>query len=164
MTRLVPLADAAIELGIPAATLRKRVKAGAIRGERRQTPQGFHWVVEVPGGPPGMNGHAAHAPTVDQMGTQSGARTGDQSPDQTVDQPGTRPAQTAVLAQRAEEMAVYSERLLAPYVRRIEEQAEEIGRLKEQLAAATNGHAKTQSAPLAEWPTGRSWWQRLLFS
>jgi hypothetical protein len=61
-------------------------------------------------------------------------------------------ARTLALAQtRAAEMATYSQQLLAPYVKRIEEQAEEIGALKAQLAAATpttgtNGVAHVQAA------------------
>jgi hypothetical protein len=48
-------------------------------------------------------------------------------------------------------MARYTRELLAPYVKRIEEQAEEIGALKAQLAAATsametNGVAHAQAA------------------
>jgi hypothetical protein len=62
-------------------------------------------------------------------------------------------------------MARYSAELLAPYVRRIEEPAEEIGALKTQLAAATNGQAahvsETSSAPPADGQAGRSWWRRL---
>ncbi len=66
-------------------------------------------------------------------------------------------------------MATYTQQLLAPSVRRIEEQAEELGTLKERLATAerclaeataTNSRAHEDDAP--EWER-RSWWQRLVF-
>jgi hypothetical protein len=68
-------------------------------------------------------------------------------------------------AQRAEEMAVYSKALLAPYVAQIAEQAERIGRLEAELEAARAERLiEPQNAPQAEsWPEGRPWWQRLLF-
>jgi len=65
----------------------------------------------------------------------------------------------ALLSQRAEEMARFSAALLAPYVRRIEGQAEAIGTLTAQLAVATstNGRAATQQdAPPAASQAGRS--------
>ena len=73
-----------------------------------------------------------------------------------------------VPAQRAEEMAplLYSKALLAPYVAQIAEQAERIGWLEAELAAArANGQAAGRDdAPQAEpWPEGRRWWQKLLW-
>ena len=93
---------------------------------------------------------------------------------------------TLALAQaRAAEMATYSQQLLAPCVRRIEEQAEELGTLRErtthlqaelerrdaeleqasvQLAEATAPPPEPEppSAPAPEW-AARRWWQRLLW-
>ena len=61
-----------------------------------------------------------------EVGTwQTPPATGDRHvPDSTVET-------TALAVLRAQGMAAYAEQLLAPYVRRIEEQAELIGRLKE---------------------------------
>ena len=74
-----------------------------------------------------------------------------------------------VQAQRAEEMARYTRELVGPLYARLEAQAEEIGRLKAELAAArANGQAETQNAlqnalQAETWPAGRRWWQRLLW-
>jgi hypothetical protein len=147
MPRLLPLAAASLELGVPAATLRKRVKAGTVRGERRQTPQGFLWYVEVADEPAASNGHVSGSVNGRTGAIPSGTQTDthlvdraddqpvDQMDDQMGDQPGPRtvdrPVEAPPATQRARDMAEYSERLLAPYVRRLEEQAERIGRLEE---------------------------------
>ena len=51
----LPLADAARALGISIDATRRRVKRGALVGEKRETPQGGAWWVLVPpcGPPPG---------------------------------------------------------------------------------------------------------------
>jgi hypothetical protein len=44
----VPLKEAAIRLGVSVDTVRRRLKVGDLTGERRQTPQGFVWYVDLP--------------------------------------------------------------------------------------------------------------------
>jgi hypothetical protein len=68
-------------------------------------------------------------------------------------------------------MAVYSERLLAPVLARLEQQAEELGRVKNEnehlrarVAELEAPPLETQSAPQAVEPEGRPWWRRLLFA
>jgi hypothetical protein len=43
----LPIADAALALGISEKTLRRRIKAGTLTGERIRTPQGFVWMVNI---------------------------------------------------------------------------------------------------------------------
>src|SRR4051794_21985955 len=47
-TRLVGIAEASIALGISQSVIRRRLKEGRLRGERRHTPQGHVWLVHVP--------------------------------------------------------------------------------------------------------------------
>ena len=134
------------ELGLSVATVKRRLKRGSLRGEQERTPAGFKWYVLVDA--------AATAPA-------PAAATAGAAPGATADGIAGATATGTLLAQRAEEMARYSAELLAPYVRRIEEQAEEIGTLKAQLVAATPT-PETASAPPVRDPAGRGrWWQRL---
>lgn len=48
MTERVPIKEAAARLGISPDTIRRRLKSGELVGERRATPQGFVWLVELP--------------------------------------------------------------------------------------------------------------------
>jgi hypothetical protein len=126
----LPISEAAARLGVSQDAIRRRLKAGALHGKREAMPQGFRWLVLLEGG------DAAEV-------AQGGA---------TRDLGGTPPnggppggAQVAELATaRAQEMAAYTERLLRPYVEKIEAQATQIGRLENevehlhaQLAAVT---------------------------
>jgi hypothetical protein len=47
-TRLVGIAEASAALGISQSVIRRRLKDGRLRGERRHTPQGHVWLVHVP--------------------------------------------------------------------------------------------------------------------
>lgn len=47
-TELVPLKEAAARLAVSVDTVRRRLRAGELQGERRKTPQGFIWEVAVP--------------------------------------------------------------------------------------------------------------------
>jgi hypothetical protein len=176
---MLPLSAAAQALGIPAPTLRKRLKAGTVRGERQQTPQGFAWLIEVP------DDLAVGQPTdgpVTQPHEGSGTHSGNtsyeetiktnNSGDQTVDQPatGTQPPPHEALpaVQRAQEMAAYTERLLEPLHTRLEAQAERIGRLELALETANARLAmfeapETQNGGAPHWPEHRRWWQRLVW-
>lgn len=44
----VPIRDAAQRLGVSEDTIRRRLHHGKLAGERRPTPQGFTWLVELP--------------------------------------------------------------------------------------------------------------------
>ena len=146
MLHRLPVDQAARELSLSVATVKRRLKRGTLRGEQERTPAGFKWYVLV-------DTAATAGATADEAGGGAGATAGATA---------AATANGALLSQRAEEMARYSAELLAPYVRRIEEQAEEIGALKAQLAAATaNDQAVTPNgaAPVpAERPR---WWERL---
>src|SRR5438874_2271333 len=48
MSRFVPVRDAAITLGVSEMTLKRRLKAGTLSGQREQTPYGYRWLVELP--------------------------------------------------------------------------------------------------------------------
>jgi hypothetical protein len=103
---------------------------------------------------------------------------------QTESQEPPQGPQTALLAQRAQEMAAYTERLLAPLYGRLEAQATQIGRLEERAehlqaerdaARAELEQARARivelEAPVAPEPESvpppepesRRWWQRLLW-
>jgi len=48
MTERIPIKEAAARLGVSTDTVRRRLRGGELAGERRQTPQGFLWLVELP--------------------------------------------------------------------------------------------------------------------
>ena len=86
---------------------------------------------------------------------------------------GATPATGALTQARAAEMATYTQQLLAPSVRRIEEQAEELGTRKERLATAERRITERETPPAAEETAPhegaapevgrRPWWQRLVW-
>ena len=68
----------------------------------------------------------------------------------------------ALQAARAQEMAQYTAALLEPLHARLERQAEEIGKLKAELAQERLSRRREhEDAPPAESQAGRSWWARL---
>ena len=148
-TSWLPVAEAASALGVSVSAIRRGLKSGRYRGQRQPTPQGFTWLIEVPGDRVG-DGRIG-----DRVGGDRAAdtRIGDgQAPGAT---------ETTILAQRADEMARYSRTLLEPYVAKIEAQAERIGRLEEQLeqvkaalAARDNG-----AGPGGDSTARRPWWR-----
>lgn len=137
-TTTLPLRAAASHLGMSTDTLRKRLQRGLTPGRKVDGA----WVVDVLDSPGQVQDHQ-------------------ESPGPVPDVSGPTPSALAV--QRAEEMAVYSERLLAPYVRRIEEQAEEIGHLKAELEQERSIRQRTNddAPPPESQAERRSWWQRL---
>ena len=151
MLQRLPVDQAAVALGLSVATVKRRLKRGDLRGEQEPTPSGFRWLVVVDDA---ATAGATAATTADGVAGVADGVAGATA---------AAAAATPLLSQRAEEMARYSAELLAPYVRRIEEQAEEIGALKAQLAAATstNGQAETPSAPPAAGQAERRRWRRL---
>lgn len=147
-TTLLPLPDAAARLGLSQSALRRRLRSGKARGERRPTSSGFMWWVSVDGGTP-----------TDERGAPTPPRT----PTATQDARPPGPTTLAVQAARAEEMARYSHELLSPVLARLEAQAEELGHVRAQLehARARIAELETRSAPPAgEHRAGRRWWRR----
>jgi hypothetical protein len=142
---------AAQALGISISALRRGLKRGKYHGQRQSTPQGFVWLVEV---------GEVRLPE-DRVG---GDRVSDTPPQEAPSSP-----QTALQAQRAQEMAAYTAALLEPLHARLEAQAELIGALKERLTTAETRIAElempvahTQNGA-ASWPERRRWWQRLVW-
>jgi excisionase family DNA binding protein len=116
---------------------------------------------------PGFNnGHTTAA----GVGTPSSDPWSNQESDQQSDQaaPEAGVATDLQPIQRAREMAEYTERLLAPWRQRVQEQAEQVGRLtaelehaRQQIAAfeaATDDLEKAQEAAAAE-ALRRPWWR-----
>jgi hypothetical protein len=153
----LPVKEAAPRLGLTLDQLRRKLRRGEIGGRRVPTPTGHAWLVRVDG----ALSDAVRPPSDSTPAPPSA---------------GGSPA----LA-RAQEMAVYSEQLLRPYVAKIETQAERLGRLEErteslqaeterlrarvaelEAAPAASETTETPIAPQAEGPAARSWWQRLL--
>jgi hypothetical protein len=134
------LQDAAAVLGVSVNTLRKRIKAGQVRGERVQRPQGYVWQVHLDGLQP---------------------------PDQPADDPPIQEApsrlqQPQLALMQAEAMAAYTRSLLEPLVALVEQQetvirdqAETIGRQAAELEAARGQiQALTAPQPPVEVPGG----------
>lgn len=48
----VSLREAALQLGVSEDTLRRKLKAGDLKGFQEKTPQGFRWSVELPASEP----------------------------------------------------------------------------------------------------------------
>jgi hypothetical protein len=129
-------------LGVSPDAIRRRLKAGQLEGRREVMPQGFRWLVL-------LDGEVAQGGATRNLGAES--RNAEASG-------GAQVADLAVA--RAQEMAAFTELLLTPYVRRIEELSREVGELRARL----DDRPPTQSAPQADqWPERRRWWQRLLW-
>jgi hypothetical protein len=151
---LLPVKEAAEALGVSVSGVRRGLKSGRLKGQRRATPQGHVWLIEVPDD----QAVTTRTPASRVPGDRATTRVPD-SPDAAPDAPQEAPGE-ALLATRAQEMAAYTERLLAPWRAIVQQQAEEIGALKARLEAAPA--PETQSAPSPQWET-RRWWQKLLW-
>jgi hypothetical protein len=200
--RWVSLQEAATELGISRDSVRPRVAARVLRAERRRTVRGprlFVWIpaegvpdlvdgdgegpeLEPAGESPAHDAAprgvaAAHSGTTAARGAADAARGGDS-------RRHDAPSGAALAATRAEEMARYTAVLLEPWRRRVEEQAERLGRLEEraehlqaereaaraELEQARARIAELEAPPAPESPSApapepgeRRWWQRLLW-
>jgi hypothetical protein len=176
---MLPLAEAAQQLGLTTEALRKRINRGTIVGRKRRG----QWYVEldtVPSGRPDVGGQTAGQAATDQephTAGHVGVDMAGQRPD-SAPEPGHTSGNGAALQTmaRAQELAALTEAITAPWRRRLEEQAEELGRVRERLAvaearlaeletpapiptSATNGSA----APAQEPERRVSWWRRLLW-
>ncbi len=141
-----PRLPSAFRLSVSPDAIRRRLKAGQLEGRREVMPQGFRWLVLLDGRP---GGEVAQGGATRNLGaeSQNGAAQG-----------GAQVADLAVA--RAQEMAAFTEQLLTPYVRRIEERSREVGELRARL----DDRPQTQNAPqVDQWPARRRWWQRLLW-
>jgi predicted transcriptional regulator of viral defense system len=181
----VTIAEAAERLGISKSAVRRRLHSGQLTGRQEERPQGHVWLIALPMDAPDAhpNGAAHHplngaAPTDTYRNVPEGADTSRQAPREVPAGAAGGGSASGTALQRAQEMAIYSEQLLAPYVRRIEEQAERIGHLEEramhlqaeleqtrtQLAEATAPPPEPEPPrPPAPERGARRWWQRLLW-
>ncbi len=82
-TEWLPMDEAADRLGVSVDTVKRRRKAGQLRGQHEQTPSGYRWLVEVP----------------------ARARAGAASESNTADAPGHAPADALELATLRAEVA-----------------------------------------------------------
>lgn len=180
----VTLKAAAEHLGLSQDGVRRRLRLHTLKGQRRRTSQGWRMYVWLPAG------EDADAPavfeTVDLEGEDAdGAAPPGESyesprgahvaPGESYESPGgAQAAPDGVLtptAQRAREMAEYTAVLLAPLHATLREQAEELGRAKERVAALEARLAELEAPPDAApqngatpaWQEGRPWWKRLLW-
>lgn len=61
MGEWVPIREAALRLAVSPDTVRRRMKAGDLTGEKRPTPQGGMWFVELPADAPSLEAAAVGA-------------------------------------------------------------------------------------------------------
>jgi hypothetical protein len=163
----VTIAHAAARLGVSPDAIRRRIRRRTMRARRG---------IATHGGPPPylvwMSAEdAAAAPEDGAPGRRQDTRQAHQDGRRDEHHAHQDAARTFALAQaRAAEMAAYSQQLLAPYVEKIEAQAELLGAFKERLAAAEARIAEleapapeTQNGAAEPWPERRRWWQRVLW-
>jgi transposase-like protein len=144
----VPIDQAARQLGVSPTTIRRWVKDGRIKAERVPRPQGYVVLVELPHTAPSEPA-ADHPPRV------------------STDLPTTAPTEMARADVMATYLAAYAEKITAPLVATIAEQAELIGELRTRLAAVE----APKTEPAAPEPTAadegvsepatRPWWRRV---
>jgi hypothetical protein len=172
---LVTIAVAARRLSLSRASVRRRLASGELTGQQVPRPQGSVWLVSLPA----AGGTSRDLPGRDGT-SQDVTLPGETSRDvrhvpgaaARVTDPAPVAPQTAILAQRAEDMAIYSHRLLEPYVAQIAAQAEEIGHLKAELeqartqlveATSTTGQAEHGGTPPPPSEAERpGWWTRFV--
>jgi excisionase family DNA binding protein len=142
------ITQAAVLLGVHANTLRKRIRAGKLPATLVEGPTGQEYRIPAeaihtaagerqspgPQGAFGVIDTGPERPAV-EIGTRETppANGVTHQPDSTGEPPAGAAIQTVA---RAREMAAYTEELLGPWRRRLEEQAEEIGTLRAELRQA----------------------------
>ena len=187
------IAEAAQVLGVHPNTIRRWLRKGRLRSRMAEGPGGQEHHIPadalrrlavrqaVAAGlsvDPGLTTAPSEVASGFNNGqTTAGAVGTQESPPWSNPGSDQRPAQAAPAAgagtdlqpiQRAREMAEYTELLLAPWRRRVEEQAEQVGRLtaelehaRQQIAAfeaATDELERAQEAATAE-AAHRPWWR-----
>jgi hypothetical protein len=143
---MLPLVEAAARAGVTPEALRKRIQRGTVVGRKRQG----QWYVAFDDAPAvqqddirtasGAGGQAAGRPSGYQEEWTSGRVEADTAGQASGQQDESGQASLQSLA-RAQEMAAYTERLLEPWRRRVEELAGENGQLRADLR-----HAKEELA------------------
>jgi excisionase family DNA binding protein len=150
------ITQAAALLGVHANTLRKRIRAGKLPATLVEGPTGQEY--RIPAEAVDAAAETGRSGAFGGSHTPAGRRAFgvvDTGPDRPAAEVGTRetpppggvthqtdstgqiPSGTAIqTAARAREMAAYTEELLGPWRRRLEEQAEEIGTLRAELRQA----------------------------
>jgi excisionase family DNA binding protein len=143
----VTITRAAELLGVHPNTLRKRIKKGTLAAHLVEGPTGQEYRIPISAlGPPAGEPTPAASPSQaapSTVSTSQGYTESHSEPHTVVDtaeNDATIGATAMQTLARAREMAAYTEQLLAPYVGRIEAQAEEIGRLRAEL-----GHARERA-------------------
>jgi hypothetical protein len=146
------LQDAAALLGVSVNTLRKRIRAGQVKAERVQRPQGYVWQVHLD------SRQAPSQPAHDPAGQQA---------------PWSLQDPPTALTQ-AEAMAAYTHSLLGPLVDRLEALSRENERLRLEndalrasqtpVAAQETAEAPPtgQKTPTPDEPVSAPWWRRWL--
>lgn len=146
------IAQAAALLGVHPNTIRRKIRRGLLTATMAEGPGGQEY--RIPAGalgvvtPPSATGHTT--------GSDQGLPWSDPVVNPRSNA-GSTPGESLQTLERAREMAAYTEQLLAPYVRRLEEQAEEIGRLKAENA--TLALLRDTAAPPVEPDRRRPWWR-----
>jgi len=103
MAERVTIRDAAARLGVSADTIRRRLRAGTLAGERVSTPQGHRWVVLFPVTlePPPVADQGKTATFADPAKTQPGGEVA----------PGADVAELATLRERVAGLERFSAEL-----------------------------------------------------
>jgi excisionase family DNA binding protein len=148
----VSVDEAAAALNVSPNTIRRWLKAGALRGERVERPQGVMWRVYLPSAapPPAGERHVPDGTCQPEMGPPVA--------------PPTAPASLEVA--RATALAEYGAALLAPVIAELElvrqenrGQAERLGHLTAELEAARAQLAEREApVPAADAAPSRPWW------
>lgn len=144
--RSYTLQEAAVLLGISVNTLRRKLEAGQIQGERVSRPQGYAWRVHLTIQPPSNGQRSQEAP-----------------------QPATGTLQQPpALALQAEAMgnlvAPLIQQAIAPLVQELAAARQQVAGQAEQLGQlhADLRHAREELARLQAPQPATSWWRRLL--
>jgi hypothetical protein len=138
---MLPLTEAAARAGVTPEALRKRIQRGTVVGRKRQG----QWYVAFADAATvqeddvrtssGVGGHVAGRPSGDQENWPSG-RVESDTAGRSSGQPEESGQASLQSLARAQEMAAYTERLLEPWRRRVEELAGENGQLRADLRHA----------------------------
>ena len=147
------IAQAAALLGVHPNTLRKRIRKGTLPALMVDGPTGREYRIPASAvAAPSTESHTETPPAPPPRQTDPSTESGLEADSQVDTGDNTEVGTTLQTFARAREMALYTEQLLAPYVRRLEEQAEEIGRLRAELrqAQARVAEAETVAAAVAE--------------
>jgi hypothetical protein len=131
---LITVAEAAQRLRVSTDTIKRQLKRGELQGQRRNTPQGFIWLVAVPESPDNGNGTADSSSDV--MATEVAAMT------------------SAVADATAQEVRRLEE-MVAMLQKELDHRAKEMERMQVLLQQALDPACAIAA------PRRLPWWQRL---